>query len=131
MADLSRELEGAEFADLVFEGDGRVDAVQVAEVESFDAEAAEARFDGCAQVLEVAERAPDIRGRAGQADLGGQQKLGRIWVQGVPSSWSCSDVTEADPNRAAWSRFDGTVVCHDDVMGSATGCQWPCREACQ
>lgn len=83
VADLSRKLEGAEFADLVFEGDGRVDAVEVAEVESFDAEAAEARFDGRAQVLGVAERAPDVRGRAGQANLGGQQKLGRVRVQGL------------------------------------------------
>jgi hypothetical protein len=80
--DLSGVPELAERADLVLERDLRIDAMQLEEVDPFDAQASQAELGLLLEVLRAAERLPPQVGAA-LAGLGGDHEVLWVRVQGV------------------------------------------------
>jgi hypothetical protein len=81
VSDLSGSLKVDEGTELVGERYPRVDAVQVVQVECFDAEAPQAQFGALGEVFGESAGPSDVRSGAGQAAFGGDQQVVGVGVQ--------------------------------------------------
>src|SRR5438874_13655626 len=83
VTDLPLPLQLPKSAELILERYGRIDAVQLVQLDTLEPEAAQAALTGRAQVLRPAVRRPPVRPGSLAACLGCDHQLGRIWVEGL------------------------------------------------
>ena len=81
VANLPLALQIAEDAELVRCGNGRVDAVELEQVDPLDAEPAQAHLAFLPQILGPAQRRPLVRPRPCQPSLRGDDESGRVRMQ--------------------------------------------------
>jgi hypothetical protein len=81
VADLALVLQQFQLADLVGQGDLRVDAVELEQLDAFQAHVAQAHLRLLAQVLGPAQRPPVARARPAQARLGSDHQVVRVRVE--------------------------------------------------